>query len=306
MKDESMLSEAKSRKAGKTNFNAYLKKLEQSKSSIESCEKAVNLFLNWMKKQSIEPELGSYADVLAYMKYCQKKGATQRTIQNYLNMIKHFYTHLIEEERIESNPVTKIKIQGVKRKSLYHIFQPKDLHAIYNSFEINRLIDKRDKVMLGLLVYQGLKTEELGKLEVSNVKMKEGKIEIPGGRKSNARTLQLEPHQVLEMYDYVLQVRKEIIERSEAKTEKLFTGLDGGSNVTPFINYMLVKLGKKYKGIVNAKQFRASVIMKWLKQYNLRQVQYLAGHRYISSTEAYQQNDMEGLSEEVNKFHPLG
>ncbi|HTE29663.1 MAG TPA: hypothetical protein VK666_04765 [Chryseolinea sp.] len=40
--------------------------------------------------------------------------------------------------------------------------------------------------------------------------------------------------------------------------------------------------------------------------YNLRKVQYLAGHRYISSTEAYQQSEMEGRAEEVNKFHPLG
>jgi len=56
----------------------------------------------------------------------------------------------------------------------------------------------------------------------------------------------------------------------------------------------------------NADQLRASVIVKWLKQYNLREVQYLAGHRYISSTESYQQSEMEGLSEEVNQFHPLG
>jgi integrase/recombinase XerD len=48
------------------------------------------------------------------------------------------------------------------------------------------------------------------------------------------------------------------------------------------------------------------VIVKWLKLYNLRKVQYLAGHRYISSTESYQQSEMEGLTEEVNKFHPLG
>ncbi len=274
--------------------------------SMASCEKAVGLFLTWMKGQSIAPEQGSYTDVLAYMKYCQRNEVTQRTIQNYLNMVRHFYNHLIEQEEIETNPVTRIKIQGVKRKTLYHIFQPHELHAIYNSFETNRLTDKRDKVMLGLLVYQGLKTEELGKLEIKDVKLKEGKIEIPGGRKSNARTLQLEPHQVLEMYDYILQTRKEILERSKMKTEKLFIGLDGGSGVVGFTHYMLVKLGKKYKGIVNAKQLRASVIMKWLKQYNLRQVQFLAGHRYISSTEAYQQNDMEGLSEEVNKFHPLG
>ena len=69
---------------------------------------------------------------------------------------------------------------------------------------------------------------------------------------------------------------------------------------------MLVKLGRKYPGIVNVRQLRASVIVKWLKLYNLRKVQYLAGHRYISATESYQQSEMEGLTEEVNKYHPLG
>ncbi len=290
----------------KMSFNHYLKKREQSSKSIESCERTVNRFLEWLKKQSIQPEQTSYADVLAYMKHCQKNGATQRTVQNYLNMVKHFYDYLIEEERITTNPITGIKVQGVKRKTLYHIFQPKELHTIYNSIEINRLTDKRDKVMLGLLVYQGLRTEELGKLQVRDVKLKEGKIEIPGGRKSNARTLQLEAHQVLEMYDYILQTRKEIIEQSGSKSENLFIGQDGGDDVVNFTHYMLVKLGRKYPGIVNVRQLRASVIVKWLKQYNLRQVQYLAGHRYISATEAYQQSEMEGLTEEVNMYHPLG
>ena len=58
--------------------------------------------------------------------------------------------------------------------------------------------------------------------------------------------------------------------------------------------------------VLNAKQIRISVITEWLKMYNLREVQHLAGHRYISSTESYLQNDMEGLKEEVQQFHPLG
>jgi integrase/recombinase XerD len=288
------------------NFNQYLRKLQQSPKSIKSCERTVDRFLVWVNDQAIEPEQVIYTDILAYMKHCQKSGATQRTVQNYLNMVKHFYDYQIERGQIETNPVIGIKVQGVKRKMLYHIFQPKELHAIYNSMDVNTLTDKRDKVMLGLLVYQGLKTEELSKLEVKDVKLKDGKVEVPGGRKSNARTLELEPHQVLEMYDYILLQRKEIVEQSERKTDRLFIGLDGGSDATNFTHYMLVKLGKRFKGIKNAKQLRASVIVKWLMLYNLRQVQYLAGHRFISSTEAYQQSEMEGLTEEVNKFHPLG
>ena len=69
---------------------------------------------------------------------------------------------------------------------------------------------------------------------------------------------------------------------------------------------MMKPLKAKHEQLLNVKQIRTSVIVKWLKQYNLREVQYKAGHRYISTTESYQQNDIEGLKEEVNQFHPLG
>ena len=67
-----------------------------------------------------------------------------------------------------------------------------------------------------------------------------------------------------------------------------------------------MELRKLNPSVINTKQIRASVITKWLKVYDLREVQVLAGHRYISSTESYLQNDMEGLQEEVQQFHPLG
>jgi integrase/recombinase XerD len=287
-------------------FNQYLKRLEQSSNSIASCERSVNLFLNWMNKQAIQPEQGSYADVLAYMKYCQRNGTTQRTIQNYLNMIKHFYNHLIEQKQIEVNPVTGIKVQGVKRKSLYHIFKPEELHAIYNSYQDESLKGKRNKIMLSLIVYQGTKTEELNKLEVKDVKLKEGKIEIPGGLRSEGRILKLESHQVLEFYDYVNNTRKEILTKSGKQTDKLFVSIEGGDSLDSCMHRLLFWVRRKNKLVVNAKQLRASVIVKWLKIYNLRKVQYMAGHRYISATEAYKQNEMEGLTEEVNQFHPLG
>ena len=57
--------------------------------------------------------------------------------------------------------------------------------------------------------------------------------------------------------------------------------------------------------IKNAQQIRASVISNWLKDYNIREVQYMAGHQYISSTERYLQDDLEGLQEMIEKLHPV-
>jgi site-specific recombinase XerD len=287
-------------------FTDYLKRKGLTKGSIETINVVVVIFLEWLSKEQIEPTESSYTDVLQYMKHCQKQRITQRTIQHYLNSIRHFYDYQIEEQQREDNPVASIKVQGVKRKVLYHIFSPAELHGIYNGYQDETLKGKRNKVMLGLLVYQGVKTAEIAKLEVQHIKVKEGKIEVPGSSKGERRILQLEPHQVLEFYDYINTTRKEILSKSGEKTDRLFVGIEAGNSLDGCMTRLMFWLRRKNALIVNAKQLRASVIVKWLRMYNLREVQYMAGHRYISSTESYQQSDMEGLKEEVNKFHPLG
>jgi len=262
----------------------------------------------------MEPEQISYQDLLGFMKYCSNKETSQRTIQHYMNTVKHFYEYLEEEGRIDTNPVLGVEVKGVKRKVLYHILQPHELHQLYNQYPAETLRDRRNKVMLGLLVYQGIRTEEMTRLTVKDIKLREGKIDVLGSRKNNGRLLQLESHQVMDMYDYMLQVRPEILQmepkrksQKRQETEQLFIG-EGGNcySLSNFMTQLMVKVRKINPSVQNAKQIRASVITKWVKQYNLRKVQYLAGHRYISSTESYLQNDMEGLKEEVQQYHPLG
>lgn len=68
----------------------------------------------------------------------------------------------------------------------------------------------------------------------------------------------------------------------------------------------MVQLTMINPSVVKIHQIRASVITNWLKMHNLREVQYLAGHRYISSTESFLENEIEGLQEEVQQFHPMG
>jgi integrase/recombinase XerD len=57
--------------------------------------------------------------------------------------------------------------------------------------------------------------------------------------------------------------------------------------------------------IVSAIKIRQSVITYWLRTMNLRQVQYMAGHKYVSSTERYQRSNLENLQNKLEKYHPL-
>ena len=294
-------------------FKHYLKSKGYASKTIETRMVMIGHYLDWLDFENLEAEAIGYNDLLLYMKHSQQLGRSQKTIQHYIGVVKLFYAHLIKAGKVVVNPAADIEVKGVKRKVLYHVLDAQELNELYNSYQDESLAGRRNKVMLGLLIYQGVKTEELSKLEVQNVQLREGKIEIPGSKNSNHRLMQLESHQVLDMYDYVQRTRPELIAegpkgpaKGDPTTHKLFIG--PGGNSSSFGNYtsqLMNALKENRPDLQNAKQIRTSVIVKWLRMHNLREVQYMAGHKFISTTEGYQQNDIEGLKEEINQYHPL-
>jgi hypothetical protein len=58
--------------------------------------------------------------------------------------------------------------------------------------------------------------------------------------------------------------------------------------------------------ITNALRIRGSMILNWLKVHPKRQVQYMAGHKYISSTGKYTSQEVEDLQDALAKHHPFG
>ncbi|WKK80412.2 tyrosine-type recombinase/integrase [Marivirga arenosa] len=298
----------------KEGFIKYLKVKQASKASIKSRLRIVSVYFDWLAIENLSVTEVSYTDLLSFMKWCNSREVSQRTIQSYIGTIKHFYNYLLEEELISKDPVTDIAVKGIKRKTLYPILSSEDLHSLYNQYPAESHQDKRNKVMLGMLIYQGLRTTELARLEVSHIKLREGNLDVLGGKKYNGRLLQLESYQVMDLYDYILHVRAELLQMKPKRksqkpqvTNRLFIGEAGNCySFSNFMTQLMLKVKQINSRVKNAEQIRSSVITKWLRGHNLREVQYLAGHRYISSTESYLRNDVESLKEEIQQFHPMG
>lgn len=304
-----------------SSFKYYLEEKGLANNTVESIYGDVIPYLNWCEDENIEAEQSTYTEILSYIKYIQKRGIKQRTVQVYTGSLKHYFSWLIKREIREDNPIRSINIKGVKRQYLYDILKKQELETLYENFEItaengsnknqnwfkaSQLTSRRNKVILGLMIWQGLGTRELTKLEVKDLKLREGTIYIQGSRRSNERELKLEAHQVLDLMEYQLKTRVEMLAISKQETEQLFIGVAGGNHFSNIITKLIQKLREQNSSIENIKQIRASVITNWLQHYNLREVQYRAGHRYVSSTEAYLVNDLEGLQEDIAKFHPIG
>jgi integrase/recombinase XerD len=302
-------------------FNEWLLIKAHTRRTAQSFRATLKLFLDWLELENIETETVSYNDILSYVNYQKKRGNAQRTVQLSTNVIRHFYNFLQQEEQVTDNPALNVVIRGIKRKVLPEILSSEELETIYKSYSIeikheqgkkvppqqnNELARKRNKIILGLIVYQGLRTEELARLELQDLQLREGKINVQGSRRTEGRLLKLEAHQVYDMMDYIHTTRRQILEATNKNTSNVFISVGSSLNFTNIMANLVQGVQAKHPRLKDSKQIRSSVITNWLKVYNLRKVQYMAGHRFVSSTEAYKLNNIEELQEDIKKYHPIG
>lgn len=298
-------------------YNQYLKAKGYSKDSRTGMVATAKKFLEWINEQGIEITTINYNDITAYIKSNQQRNIKARTVQLLVIQVKHYLNYLVEAGMLNSNPALALKIKNAKRKTVYDILSNEELEAIYKEYKselpinpkappqtLNKLARKRNKVLLGLLIYQGIATDDVKNIELKHLELREGKITIPGTKRSNERTLKLEPHQIFDLYDYVNGIRKEILQLTKKQSTSLFISIGTGNRMQNMLQKLTKEITEQNSNVENLHQVRASIITNWLKQYNKRKVQYMAGHRYVSSTEHYEANNIDALQEDIQRFYP--
>ena len=290
-------------------FKTYLQQLGNGKDTIRQKMNYAGYFLTWLESEHLSPQETRYNDLLSFIDYCKLEEKSKKHINSKLRSIRNFYEYLKKQNPNIVNPALNLHLKGIKQKLPSGIIRFDKLENLYQTFppEVGQVPqptdrDKRNKVILGLLIYQGITTEELHQLEVTHLKLKKGKIYIPGSRRRNSRTLTLKPFQILDLYEYEIKVRPKLIKQ---ETRQLFVSMEGNRQLKNSLHHLFRKIRKIHPLVISPKQIRASVITHWLKDHNLRQVQYMAGHKYVSSTERYQLNNLDKLQSRLEKYHPL-
>jgi integrase/recombinase XerD len=269
-------------------------------------------FITWAKSQHNSPKKITYKKLLQYIKHLKSKKYKPQSINGELNAIKQYFNYLISENYRGDNPTDGLRIKGERKKVLYNLLSNDALEDLYYSYPTqhkNRLVQsslQRDKVMVGFMVYQGITSQELLQLQNDHILLMRGKIIIPSTNKSNSRELELKAWQMMELQNYINSTRDEIIHYSRTIQDDGQFFYSSKSQVNGTITRIIKNLKKYNAELRNHNHIRSSVIVGWIKQYDdLRKVQYLAGHKHITSTEKYLQDDLESLHEIVNNFHPL-
>ena len=308
-------------------FTKYMQKKDFAPRTQEGHLQSLGMFFEWVKQEDIQV---TKPDVLRYLEHLKNKGLQNVSRKHHLTTLNHYFTFLYKDGQRADNPCWFLKMRGTGKKTLYKIYSPEELDRLFDAYyqlyirgyddsrqrhDLSRhysaLSKERNALILSILIYQGVITPEIDRMEVNDIDLMKATILIRGGKHGTDRVLPLKATQIGLLMQYIKTSRPQFIEYYAAESDKLFLPLvTKGKNST--INgtiYLYDLLAKQIRNIdkqfQNFTQIRASVITSWLKSQGLRKAQYMAGHRNISTTETYLPNNLEDLVNDINKLHPF-
>lgn len=286
-------------------YTNYLKTRQFTPKTIDHHHRHIERFFKWQKKESLAITECKYNDLLSFIAALRKEGMESEYIGRHIATIRFFYQHLKQIGLVESNPAINLYLKGSVERVPKGMLERDELEKLYQDYQRDDLKGKRNKVMLSLLVYQGLRREELERAEPRDIDLKRGTIEISGGFRKEGRVLRLEGHQVFLLTEYIKEHWRVIRRTVPRPTRKLFMPFSNQKNIRDELKEFRKELTAINPEIRSLMQLRQSVVTLWVRERNIREAQYLSGHATIWNTQRYRQANVKELKESLEKFHPL-
>lgn len=141
---------------------------ENDISPVSSCDyrRKIELWFRWLSKNKIDTRSPARKNVIDYKLYLQKDKSVF-TVNSYVTVVKLFYS-FCEKKNYYLNIGQGIK-SSTKQKE--HYKQPltgKEANQLLNSVSVDSLIGKRDKLMIAIMLTNGLRVCEVNRINISD------------------------------------------------------------------------------------------------------------------------------------------
>ena len=271
-------------------FLAYMK-IERiaSYSTIYDYNKKLIRFFDFLSLRNIlDINLISIKIIRQYFYHArEKRNLGSSTISKIIAIIKSFFNYLEEEDITVKNPTRKIRVPK-KINKIPSVMSKYEVDSVIRSVDFAPLRCRknavRDKLVLSLLYYTGIRRNELLNLNWTDLNLSKSTLIIRRGKGGKDRLIPL--HKALtELLD------KYLDKRLPLKTDALIIGKQGRRMCKcSFVNLLKIYFalsGLKRKGYT-AHSFRHSFATHLVEAgVDLFKVQKLLGHASLDTTKIY-------------------
>jgi site-specific recombinase XerD len=271
-------------------FLAYMK-IEKMASPVTIYSYRIELkkFFDFISSENISDlNLISTRTVRQYFFQAKEnRGLCQSSVSKIIATVKSFFNYLEEEDSIVKNPTRKIRVPKKKNK-IPTVMSKYEVDLIIRSVDFApyrcRKNNTRDKLILSLLYYTGIRRGELLNLNWTNINLSRSTVTIRSGKGGKDRLIPLH-REVTRLLD------KYLDERLPLKTNALIIGEQGRRmclcSFRNLLDIYLALSGLKKKGY-SAHSFRHSFATHLVEAgVDLFKVQRLMGHASLDTTKIY-------------------
>ncbi|NOQ15389.1 MAG: site-specific tyrosine recombinase XerD [Methyloprofundus sp.] len=247
----------------------------------------------------------SNSDISFFLNQRYDQGISARSSARILSSLRRFYSYLLREKQINTDPTALIDTPRIGRPLPSSLSEP-DVELLLSAPEPTSLLGARDKAMLEMLYATGLRVTELVSLSTNQINLRQGVLRVIG--KGNKERLTPIGEQAIDsLENYMQYSRKALL--SERPCDAVFV-TNRAAGMTRQAFWHIIKRYAKKAGInkeLSPHTLRHAFATHLLNHgADLRVVQLLLGHSDLSTTQIYTHIAKERLKEMHTKYHPRG
>lgn len=290
-------------------FLDYIKyEKRYSSHTIVSCKTDLDQFSKFLKNEFLINDLSDSKTfhIRTWIANLSEKGISNRTIQRKISSLRSYFKYLIKLEIIDSSPAEQLITPKTNQKLPQFVEEKNMIKLLFDSsYFPEGFKGKRDKLLLKLLYYTGMRLSELIHLKSNDIDQFNESLKVLGKR-NKERIIPISSTLLDEIKAYI-DFTKDEFEKSE---EPYLLLSDKGKKLYPKfvyrkVNYYLslvTTLSKKSPHIL-----RHSFATHMLNRgADLNAIKEILGHADLTATQVYTHNSITKLKNVHKLAHPKG
>ncbi len=283
----------------------------------------IKAFVSWLYEQEITVYTITREHLLNYRKYLHEQGKSNITINRMFAVVRVVIAELVDNGTITTNPLEKkFKPLPTNDETTHVALDDKQAKQLLKAIDTSTIKGKRDYAIVSLMLRSGLRREEVQKLNIGDIKMKQGHhvIDIRDGKGGKPATVKIAPDVWCYLNEYMQSLQQKHPRKDARLDAPLFISLRKGDNpsLRPDDTGKLVEQRIDIKAIETTVKalgdaigvpgltphgLRASAITLWIEHgATLEQAQYAARHKDPRTTERYQKRKLNLDNNAVDKL----
>lgn len=279
-----------------------------SPDTVRSYRAQIKMYFEWCADNLVPPLEADSDDIRFYRQHLVNKAHTPGTIANKLSIVNSLYKAAVARNLVFTNPVTGIKApkHSVDPASNISFLELEEIEQLLGEIESQlgkattnklRLPILRDRVIVGIMTFEGTRTVELHKLKLNRIIHQGNQTGLKVSAKRASRIVPLTDKLGVELNEY-LKLRHKVLKRKLKPDDFVFISLSNNSkgkqlsrrSIRAIVDRYLIAAKLKHKDgrTITAHSLRHTAGTQALRAgADLRQVQDLLGHADPRTTSIY-------------------